>query len=365
MTTRLLPMVAPANPANLLEIVQRNGHVMPPERRDRWMSEMTRPIRTAERVPWPQRLILELANTCNLDCPMCRIGEFGVAPERFMAWDLFERVANGLFPHAREIRLNGLGEATLVPWFHNCLDRVAASGLHGELITNLTCNEDTIERLVAARFVVLVSWDAATPALFEKLRRPARWDTQLAKLHALAAASAAAGLREHIHILFTLQRGNIAELPEVVRLAATVGVPNVLVNVVKLQDDSWVSTVAPRMEAAIGDAQQLAPQCGIRLTLPDHVGPMLVRGVGVQSTSAACCDRPLREVVIRWNGEVTVCNMFNPYTYGHLARHDFERCWNGSLAQAFRRLVNGPMKHPYCEGCHYVHGVYEQPRPAS
>jgi len=47
---------------------------------------------------------------------------------------------------------------------------------------------------------------------------------------------------------------------------------------------------------------------------------------------------------------------------GHLGRHGFERCWNGSIAQAFRRLVNTRKKPPYCEGCHYVHGVYEQTR---
>jgi radical SAM protein with 4Fe4S-binding SPASM domain len=349
------------NGPNLLELVQRNGYVLPPDRRDRWMGEMTQAPRAAERVGRPERLILELANTCNLDCPMCRVGEFGVDPTRFMARELFDQIADELFPHAREVRLNGLGEATLVPWFDHCIDRVTAAGLHGELITNLTCDDAVLQRLVEARFVVLASWDAATPAMFERLRRPARWDDQRARLGRLAAFAFARGAADHLHLLFTLQRANVDELPGMVRLAADAGVPSVLVNVVKLQDESWVEASLPRIEAAVESARALADGLGIKLTLPDHVGPRVVRGSGVLLTSAAGCDRPHREVVIRWNGEITVCNMFNPYAYGHLGRHGFERAWNGSLAQAFRRLVNGPDKHPYCEGCYYVHGVYESP----
>lgn len=361
--SRSLPVVTTQG-ANLLEIVQRNGYVLPSDRRDVWMGEMTRPVRAAERTPWPERIILELANTCNLDCPMCRIGEFGVAPERFMPKELFEQIADELFPQAREVRLNGLGEATLVPWFHECLERVNGAGLHGELITNLTCDEETTSRLVAARFVVIVSWDAATPALFENLRRPARFDVQLAKLRTLSGLARAAKRQDHLHLLFTLQRGNIEELPGMVRLAADTAIPNVLVNVVKLQDEGWVSAVAPRIEAAIREAREVADSAGVLLTLPDHIGPIPLHGTGVLPSSAVGCDRPLHEVVIRWNGEVTVCNMFNPYTYGHLGRHGFERCWNGSIAQAFRKLVNTPKRHPYCEGCHYVHGVYARTRAA-
>ena len=163
-----------------------------------------------------------------------------------MPKDLFDQIADELFPHAREVRLNGLGEATLVPWFHDCLQRVARDGLQGEIITNLTCDDETIAGFVAARFVVLVSWDAATPALFEKLRRPARFDVQLAKLRKLSTLAQAAHLSDHLHLLFTLQRGNIEELSSMVRLAAEVAIPNVLVNVVKLQDESWITSIAPR-----------------------------------------------------------------------------------------------------------------------
>lgn len=344
--------------ANMLEVVERNGQALPRDRRSRWLGEMTAPVAEAERASDPERLILEIANTCNLDCPMCRIGEFGVNADRFMSRDLFERCARELFPRVSEVRLNGLGEATLVPWFERCVDAVEAAGLHGELITNLTCEEPIMRRLVEARFVVLVSWDAASPRLFERLRRPASWEAQRARLATLVALATQWHSVDHVHILFTLQQANVDELPGVVSFAAEIGVPHVLVNVVKLRDEAWVERAGAVLTHSLGEAERRAGELGVRLTLPDHVGAVVMSGKTVAPTPMHACDRPRREVVVRWNGELTVCNMFNPYAYGHLERHGFDRCWNGSLAQAFRRMVAGPQRHPYCEGCYYVHGVY-------
>ena len=52
--------------------------------------------------------------------------------------------------------------------------------------------------------------------------------------------------------------------------------------------------------------------------------------------------------------------MFNPYTYGNLDLHPFERIWRGAFAQAFRRFVNTDRGHPYCRNCHYMGDVYER-----
>ena len=84
---------------SFLELIQRNGHPLDACRRGRWMAEMSRPVRRRERLPLPRRLILELANTCSLDCPMCRVGRHGANPDRFMREELFESVASELFPH--------------------------------------------------------------------------------------------------------------------------------------------------------------------------------------------------------------------------------------------------------------------------
>lgn len=343
---------------SFLELIQRNGHPLDACRRGRWMAEMSRPVRRRERLPLPRRLILELANTCSLDCPMCRVGRHGANPDRFMREELFESVASELFPHLAEVRLNGLGEATLVPWFARCVRRVAEAGLQGELITALTCDRATIDALLEARFVVLVSWDAAAPRLFEALRRPARFGVQSERLRYLGDRAAARGHEDDLHLLFTLQPANLAELPGVVDLAASASIPNVVVNVVKRRREGWLTQRRPGILETFRRAEAVARSAGVRLFLPDHLAGEAVAGPSVARCSSSGCDRPWREVVVRWNGEITACNMFNPFAYGHWERHGLQRAWNGPLAHAFRRLANTDHRHPYCDDCYYMEDVY-------
>ena len=61
---------------------------------------------------------------------------------------------------------------------------------------------------------------------------------------------------------------------------------------------------------------------------------------------------------MRWDLDVQVCNMFNPYAYGNLALHSVDRVWRGAFAQAFRANVNTSSRHPYCQGCAYIGEVY-------
>lgn len=357
MTARVsLPLHRPA--PNALELVEKNALQLPAALRGRWKHEMTTP--DGRSVPLPVRAIVELVNTCNLDCPMCRVGRHGVNLERIMGLARFERLLAALRPALREVRLNGLGEATLHPEFAEFVRRIQSAGLHGELITNLTCDATTIDLLVDAAFTVLVSWDAATPRLFEALRRPARFAAVRASLQALGAAAGARGQSDRLHLMFTLQRANFRELAGMVALAAEAGIPNLVVNVIKLADESWIERHRQAIEGSIAEARTAATMRGIRMFLPNHLGHRLRPGGASPTPTTHGCDRPWQEIVVRYNGEITVCNMFNPYIYGHMDRAGIAAAWDGPLAQAFRRMVNTSDRHPYCHGCYYLRDLYAQ-----
>lgn len=88
----------------------------------------------------------------------------------------FDALVASLLCHVKDVRLNGLGETPLVPDLHAYLDRLDPLSCLLELISNGTGACDVYERLFARGATVLISWDVATPAAFEKVRRPARWD---------------------------------------------------------------------------------------------------------------------------------------------------------------------------------------------
>ena len=354
-----LPVIPPEGGA--FALAQRNLDPLPDEARDRWAGAV---MRGSPRgfVALPERLILELLNSCNLDCPMCRVGEFGIDLDRQMPFDLFCRIAEELFGHVREVRLNGLGETSLLPDLDRYLDVLERYGVRIELITNGTGKTAIYERLLATGATVLVSWDAARPEVFERVRRPARFAQLAQTMEDLGRAAARLGRTDALHLLYTLQPGTERELPGIVELAHRFGIRSVVTNVAKLPVKDWLRRIESVAFEAFAEADRMAPALGVKLSLPDHLGARRVELPSAMPSAARGCDRPFKEAVIRWNGDVQVCNMFNPWVYGNLHLGSFERAWMGSFAVAFRTQFRTEPGHPYCKDCYYLAGVYERNR---
>jgi radical SAM protein with 4Fe4S-binding SPASM domain len=354
-----LPVIPPEGSA--FALAQRNLDPIPERARERWAGAILDWRRPSD-VPLPERLILELVNSCNLDCPMCRVGEYGVDLRRRMPFELFTIIASQLFPRVREVRLNGLGETTLLPDLDRYLDVLDRHGARIELITNGTGSVAIYRRLLAGGATVLISWDAARPEVFERVRRPARWAPLASTVEETARFAIELGRRDSLHLLYTLQPGTERELPGIVELAARWGIGSVVTNVAKLPARDWIERIEAAALVAFAEADRAATQLGVRLSLPDHLGARRIDLPAAMPSAASACDRPFKEAVIRWNGDVQVCNMFNPYAYGNLELGPFEQWWNGAFASAFRSQFRAEPGHPYCTGCYYLAGVYEKAR---
>ncbi len=176
----------------------------------------------------------------------------------------------------------------------------------------------------------------------------------------MARFAADLGRSRQMHLLYTLQPGTERELPGVVELAARWTIPSVVVNVAKLPSRDWLTRVEGPALDAFREADEAAARLGVRLSLPDHLGGRRIDLPSAMPSAASGCDRPFKEVVIRWNGDVQVCNMFNPYLYGNVTLGSFHQSWNGAFAAAFREQFKTEPGHPYCNGCYYLAGVYER-----
>jgi hypothetical protein len=225
----------------------------------------------------PKSVVFELAGTCNFSCVDCGVGSVAADGSRFMEVASLRRWMAELEPSLEHIRINGLGEATLHPDFGRCMDLLDASEASKELVTNFSAPDTTYERLLDSHYVLLVSWDAAQKNLFEKLRRGADFEELRMRLPRVVRAAAKAGAPSPI-LLFTLRPTNAAELPGVVRLAADAGVERIVVNVLKLADNSdWTRSCTEAITASFEAASETAASLGVDLRLPDHLGAMPVR----------------------------------------------------------------------------------------
>jgi radical SAM protein with 4Fe4S-binding SPASM domain len=273
-----------------------------------------------------------------------------------MPLDLFDRLIEEA-PSARSIRLNGLGESTLLPNFASYLAVLERKGLATELISNGSGPAGSYARIFEYGGHVLVSWDAAAPATFEKLRRPAKWQAYRERLQEIGEL-ALASQRGRLSLIFTLQKGNIGELPGVVELAASVHADGVQMNVAKLPGMSWVTSHWSAIARDVALASDMAERLGVILHIPDQVAGEPIASSRTAATAARGCRAPWQEVVIRWNGDVQVCNMFNPYTYGNVHRAPLNTIWRNQFASLFRSKLNGDDVHPYCRDCAYMASAY-------
>src|SRR5688572_2768627 len=83
----------------------------------------------------PRIVFVELTRFCNLFCPMCR--EPGsVGREQTMTRNLFERIAEELFPTAEIVDLRGWGESLIMSEFEDRLGSARDYGCEIRVVTN-------------------------------------------------------------------------------------------------------------------------------------------------------------------------------------------------------------------------------------
>ena len=192
----------------------------------------------------PFRVTLDTnPDDCNFNCTMCeqhsvhstaqaeRVAA-GIRKRR-MAPDIFEGVLDELAPLGLgEVIPSTMGEPLMYAHFEKLVAAVAARpGVRLNLTTNGSFfpgpGGHTLASWAALLLPVLsdvkISWNGASKATQESIMRGSKWETQLANLTAWVAArdalEAAGGNRSTVTLQLTFMTTNLAELPDIVRLA--------------------------------------------------------------------------------------------------------------------------------------------------
>ena len=351
------PVIIPPPSHPDFSAMEQNIEGLPKEIRLTWSCRFLEAMNVDEQsgsIPRPKSVIFELVNTCNYNCLDCGVGAGGIDTSRFMEVENLSRWAYSCCQDAELIRINGLGEATLHPQLDECLDILSRFPGGREIITNGSADIHVYERLLREGFVILVSWDGCTKSTFESIRRGADFSALCRMLSVITERAEHRGAPDPV-LLFTLRPSNMNELPGTVLLGANRGIRRIIVNVLRLPDGSdWTADCREDIQRAFADAEDAATKQGVGLILPNHLGEEPIGLSDSDSPWPDHCPFPHSQVVIRCNGNVTPCNMMNPYAYGSLVNRTFDDCWNGAEARVFRDLRDPENRHPYCRSCHYV-----------
>jgi radical SAM protein with 4Fe4S-binding SPASM domain len=331
--------------------------------------------------PLPTHLQLEITSACNLRCTMCLVSYRPPVNKLAgaMPLDLFGRLLDDV-PPLRRLTLQGLGEPLLSPYLMDMLAAAKARGVAVGFNSNATLlTRGRAAALVAAGLDWLhVSVDGATAGTYEGIRRGADFDLVLANLTGLVAAKRAAGAdRPWLRVVFVAMRGNVRELPDLVRLLASAGIDELRVqNLSHSFSDAdpagayreirefaagqalWTGADRAVAERAFADARAAAAEHGLRLRLPALAG---------QEADAAppglgpACSWPWDAAYITSTGVVQPCCMVmgdDRVALGRLSEHTFPEIWHGPAYREFRRRLSDGQPPDVCVGCALYQGSF-------
>ena len=159
-------------------------------------------------------------------------------------------------------------------------------------------------------------------------------------------------------------KSNIRELPELVRIAASVGITEVYVQRLVFSgrnlaraDEALYGRIGPEEREGLEGAERLAKELGVTLrgsseAMPLEHAPQLV------DRPWSACRRPTSLMYITANGNVLPC-CIAPFTdapyssliLGNTGRMSLEEIWNGDQYESWRSRMQSDEPPAACRGC--------------
>jgi radical SAM protein with 4Fe4S-binding SPASM domain len=177
-----------------------------------------------------------------------------------------------------------------------------------------------------------------------------------------------------------LMRQNLADLPALVRLAATEGVRDVFVQHLchdfeehtlpaeyrpmrsYIHDQVVEGVPAQAIEAAYDEAREAAAQSAVTLRLPRIEAPA-ARGHAAPPARGGVprCDWPWRGAYVSYGGEAMPCCMVGTpdrASFGNVFEQGVDTVWRNTAYRTFRMRLASPAPPPICRSCALYRGTF-------
>ena len=326
----------------------------------------------------PRMVFIEVTNRCNLLCETCPRTYFTREPLKSLTFDEFRTVAEQ-FPEMRRCALHGIGEPLLNRELPRMIVYLKERGVEVLFNSNGTLLTPAWQEALACSGLdqFRCSIDGARPETYAHIRGANLLHKVVEGLAGLAQTKARLGLATpQVSIWYVATRQNIAELPELVRLAARVGVPEVyLQRMVFFARDAAEQYGMARHDLAIFDSalsqqEAIITECealstGLGIVFHASGARTLRNSLAAQRPAESApwraCMRPWTTAYVTANGNCLPCciSPFSTADYdsllmGNLFERPFAEIWNDAVYRTFRaRLLSTEPNHA-CASC----GVY-------
>jgi len=319
----------------------------------------------------PVCLYLETTNRCNLLCTTCPRTYEELEPPADMSWELFTSIVDQV-PGLQRAVLHGVGEPMLVKNLPKMVRYLKERGTYVLFNTNGTVlNERNGRALIAAGLDELrVSLDAANEKSYLAVRGKNYFNRILKNIRAFRDLQEREGAeRPRVSVWLTGLKETIAELPEFVKIAASVGVREVYLQRLVFFEKDAVGLARPdqalydrasREEAAIIEqAAALASSLGMTFSASgaaSEPGASLKRAD--DGSPWSMCRRPWTVMYFTANGRALPCCIapfaqkgYEHYTLGDATQQTLREIWSGEAYRSFRTALLSDEPPSACAGC--------------
>jgi MoaA/NifB/PqqE/SkfB family radical SAM enzyme len=322
----------------------------------------------------PRCVFIEVTNHCNLSCPACvRTFQRQEAPKS-LTLDAFVALVEQ-FPGMERAVLHGIGEPLLHPQLTTMIRHLKARGVYVLFNSNATLlTPDLQEALVHSELdEYRISLDSAHAERYARLRGRPLYERVVENLRGLAATKERLGSALPRTSIWCIgMKENIGELPDLVRLAAELAVPEVYVQrlVYPLQRDGRSDAPGPQQalfghlrpaeREIIAECTRLSAELGIAFRASGATDPAdsLSAEGNPREQPWLACRRPWTTAYITANGNALPCCIapfatanYRELILGNVWRTGFAEIWNNNAYRAWRAALLGPHPPEPCGGC--------------
>jgi MoaA/NifB/PqqE/SkfB family radical SAM enzyme len=326
----------------------------------------------------PKVIFIEVTNRCNLLCQTCPRTFFDREPLKSLSLQEFIMIAEQ-FPQMQRALLHGIGE----PLLNRELPEIIKD-LKGRNVEVIINSNGTLltpywqEKIIESGLdQYRCSIDGAKNETYARIRGANLLPKLRRGLEGLVKTKERLGATTpHISIWCVATRENLQELPELLHLAADLGVPEVYMQrMVYFASEPEKQYGMARDEAAIfgkdeneedriiEECTQLSYSLGIKFLASGGRDPVnsLAAARTADFAPWQACMRPWTTAYVTANGNCLPCcispfatNDYESLILGNLFERPFHEIWNEPLYQKFRIDLLSDHPHQACSSC----GVY-------
>jgi MoaA/NifB/PqqE/SkfB family radical SAM enzyme len=326
----------------------------------------------------PRVVFIEVTNRCNLLCQTCPRTFFDREPLKSLTLDEFIVIAEQ-FPQMQRALLHGIGEPLLNRELPEIITYLKGRNIEVIINSNGTLLSPAWqENLVKSGLnEYRCSIDGAKDETYARIRGANLLPKLRKGLEELVRTKARLGSETpRISIWCVATRENLEELPDLLRLAADLGVPEVylqrMVYFAREPDEQYGMARNEKaifgkfneyQDEVIGKCAQLSQELGLEFRASGARDPMSSFAAARPEDFAPwrACLRPWTTAYVTANGNCLPCcispfatNDYESLILGNLFERPFAEIWNDPLYQEFRTRLLSHHPNQACASC----GVY-------